>query len=146
MSGERYELSTWESMELLGSMGIGRLCLIEQGYPLAVPVNYRIDGTSVGAQTVVIRTAPNSLIGRYEGPASLEVDHIDLGAGEAWSVLVRGTLRRVLGTHDLPDPLPLLPEGRLQWMTMCVGAVSGRRFRLEAGGQAFVVEWAMVPH
>ena len=143
MSGQRCELSSWESMDLLGTMGIGRLCIIEQGFPLAVPVNYRFDGPA-GAQTVVIRTAPDSLIGRYEGPVSLEADHIDLVAGEAWSVMVRGTLRRVLGTHDLPDPEPLQPEGRVQWMTMAVGAVSGRRFRLESGGGHFAVEWEMV--
>jgi len=144
MSGERYELSTWESMDLLGTSGIGRLCIIEQGFPLAVPVNYRIDGESVGAQTVVVRTAPTTLIGRYEGPASLEVDEIDVDGGTAWSVIVRGTLRRVLGRHELPDPKPLLSEGRLQWMSMPVGAVSGRRFRLEAGEDRFAVEWQMV--
>ena len=144
MSGERYELSNWESMDLLGTGGIGRLCIIEQGFPLAVPVNYRIDGESVGAQTVIIRTAPTTLIGRYEGPASLEVDEIDLDAGTAWSVIVRGTVRRVLGTHDLPDPKPLLSEGRLQWMSMPVGAVSGRRFRLESREDRFAVEWQMV--
>jgi hypothetical protein len=144
MSGERYELSTWESMTLLGTMGIGRLCVIDQGFPLAVPVNYRIAGGSVGAQTVVIRTAPNTLIGRYEGLASLEVDDIHLDAGTAWSVMVRGALRRVVGTHDLPDPCPVLPEGRVQWMTMSIGAVSGRRFRLDPDGERFAVEWQMV--
>lgn len=144
MGGERYELSTWESMELLGTTGIGRLCIIDQGYPLAVPVNYRIDGDLGGAHTVVVRTAPTTLIGRYEGPASLECDEVDLIAGTAWSVIVRGNVRRVLGTHELPDPKPLLAEGRQLWLSMPVSSVSGRRFRIEPAEDEFAVEWQMV--
>lgn len=144
MGGERYELSTWESMELLGTIGIGRLCIIDQGYPLAVPVNYRIDGGAQGPHTVVVRTAPTTLIGRYEGPASLEVDQIDLADGTAWSVIVRGNVHRVIGTHELPDPHPILSEGRYQWMSMPMSAVSGRRFRMQPTDGEFSVEWQMI--
>ncbi|MEO5724659.1 MAG: pyridoxamine 5'-phosphate oxidase family protein [Ilumatobacteraceae bacterium] len=142
MGAESYELATWESMDLLQERSVGRLCVIEQGYPLAVPINYRFSDAGGGVR-VVVRTAAHTMVGRYEGPASLEVDDIEIDAGTAWSVIARGMLRRVSGTHDLPDPDPLVTEGRHLWVTLDVSAVSGRRFAVHPTDGGFSVDWQL---
>jgi len=139
MTASHHELQQWESLELLGSTHVGRVCVLEGEYPIAVPVNYCISGQD-GA-SVIFRTAPNSLLARVEGPASLEVDEIDLSGGTAWSVIARGRLRRVFGQHTLPDPLPIVSVDRRQWMQLTITAVSGRKFTIHAAADGFSVEW-----
>jgi hypothetical protein len=140
---QRFELPKWECFELLRREGIGRLCIVDHGYPVAFPVNYRMHGVD-DAITAVVRTAPGTVMGQYEGPASLEVDHIDLVAGTAWSVIVRGALRRVVGTHTLPDPQPILTQGRDRWVELVPTAITGRRFTVRVSDDGFPVEWQLV--
>jgi hypothetical protein len=142
MGATPYELPEWESWDLVERQPIGRLCVIDHGYPLAFPVNYRLVREG-GHSRVVIRTNPRSALARCEGPASLEVDHIDpdgASGPSAWSVIVRGTLRRVAGAHELPDTFPLV-EGKFQWVVLDASAVSGRRFTARPTADLFVVEW-----
>lgn len=142
MTAEPHQLPNWESLELLRSTTIGRLCVLEGEYPIAMPINYRIVEL-VGAHAAVVRTAPNTVLARFEGPASLEVDDIDLDAGSAWSVIARGQLHRVLGEHSLPDPRPLVTIDRDQWMMLSISALSGRRFTIEVAADGFSVEWQL---
>ncbi len=143
MSAERFELPGWESVSLLRSQHIGRVCVLDHGFPLALPVNFLVIGPDDACQ-VVIRTGPQTLIGRYEGPASLEVDQVDESAREAWSVIVRGTLRHVTGAHGLPDPGPWL-AGRHHWMVLTGSSVTGRRFVGNQGTDGFSVDWQIRP-
>jgi hypothetical protein len=135
------ELPRWECIELLESQEIGRVCIVEHGYPLAFPITYRVTrGASM--PRLVFRTAPTAAIGRYTGHAALEVDVVDADHRSAWSVLARGNLRRADARHTLPAPVPLASGERQQWMTLDVTALSGRRFvsrPLEEG--AFSVDW-----
>jgi Pyridoxamine 5'-phosphate oxidase len=142
MHAARYEIPIWESLELLRTANVGRLCVIEHGYPIAVPINFRIVGTEADSH-IVVRTAPDSLIGRYQGPASLEVDEIQLDKGTAWSVIVRGTLSKALESSHLPDPKPLLTVGRHQWVILQTSAISGRRFVVAPADDGYSVEWAL---
>lgn len=144
MGMERFELQAWECDSLLRSQHIGRLCVIDHGYPLALPVNYRTVGSGADSQ-VVVRTAPGTLLGRYDGPASFEVDDIDEAARTAWSVIVRGMLRHVSGAHELPDPEPWLTVDRHHWMVLSPVAMSGRRFVGTTGSDGFTVEWELAP-
>lgn len=139
---QRFELPKWECYSLLRHEGIGRLCIVDHGYPVAFPVNYSMQGSDESV-TVVVRTAPGTVMGQYEGLASLEVDHIDLAAGTAWSVIVRGNLHRVVGTHLLPDPEPLLAEGRDRWVELVPAAVTGRRFTVRVSAAGYPVEWQL---
>ena len=144
MGADRFELTERESQALLQGESIGRLCLIDHGYPLAIPISYSITHNDAGGATrVVIRTAPETMLGRYEGLASLEVDSIDLDAGVAWSVIVRGVLSRVIGTFELPDPKPLLTEGRHRWMALDIRAITGRRFLVNRASDGFAVDWQL---
>lgn len=140
MDATRVELPEWESIELLQRETVGRLCVIDHGYPLAFPINYRMVRDDDRTR-FVFRTNPNSAMARYEGPASLEVDRIDSLQPTAWSVIVRGTLRRALGAQELPNTYPLVATGRFQWVELDVIAISGRRFTAQPSTDAFVVEW-----
>lgn len=143
MGATRLEVPEWESLSLLRHQAVGRLCVIEQGYPLAFPLNYRVL-TEADRTRIVFRTNPNSALARYEGPASLEVDEIDMVRPSAWSVIVRGTLRRVVGQHEFPDTFPLVASGRFQWIVLDMVAISGRRFTAEPAADDFTVEWQAV--
>lgn len=138
MSAQRFELTTRESLTLLHEQAVGRMCIIEHTFPLAIPISYALVADD---SRVVVRTGPDTMLGRYQGPGSLEVDSIDLDNGVAWSVIVRGTIRRVLGAHELPDPKPLLTEGRTEWITLEISAISGRRFEVRTAADGFSVDW-----
>ena len=142
MSAHRHQLTTWESIDLLRQRTVGRLCIIDHGYPLAIPINYQVVGGNDDID-IVVRTAPETLLGRYEGPGSLEVDDLDLDHGTAWSVIVRGAVRSVAGTHNLPDPNPMITDRREQWVTLHTSAVSGRRFAVRKASDGMSVDWQL---
>ncbi len=120
-------LSKHECMDLLTSDSVGRLCIIDHDYPLAFPVNYRVAHDTAGDR-IVFRTTPAGSMARYDGPSSLEVDRISPDREQAWSVIVRGRLRRSHGEADLPDSSPWVTEGRHQWLVLDIASISGRRF------------------
>lgn len=142
MGTQRFDLTTWECQSLLREHAVGRLCIVEQGYPLAIPVSY---APVAGDSRIVVRTSPDSMLGRYTGLGSLEVDCIDLDNGVAWSVIARGSIRRAIGTLELPDPNPLIPEGRSRWITLEIAAISGRRFEVRTAADGFSVDWQLTP-
>ena len=143
VGAQRFDVPKWECYALLRHEGVGRLCIIDHGCPIAFPINYRMDGDDDEIR-VVVRTAPGTLIGEYEGPASLEVDQIDLPAGTAWSVIVRGATQHVVGTHTLPDPHPLVSDARERWVQLRPTMISGRRFTVRPSADGFPVEWSLV--
>jgi hypothetical protein len=143
MVAQRTDMPKWECLDLLRRERVGRLGIIDAGCPLALPVNYAIVGDGDDVR-VVVRTAPGTLLGSYEGPASLEVDEIDLERGQAWSVLARGMLHHVYGEHALPDTDPLVGEGRHQWATLALTAMSGRRFHVQQSSDGYSVEWELI--
>ncbi|MEO6124139.1 MAG: pyridoxamine 5'-phosphate oxidase family protein [Ilumatobacteraceae bacterium] len=142
MSAQRFELTHRECIERLRDHTAGRLCLIEHGYPLAIPISYVV---SEDDSQIIVRTSPDTMLGRYEGLSSVEVDSIDLEIGSAWSVIARGTVHRVLGTVELPDPKPLLSERRTLWITLDIAAISGRRFEVHHAEDRFSVDWQLDP-
>ena len=136
------EVPSWEATTLLRSTSVGRLCVIDHGTPLALPVNFRL--TDEAAPRIVIRTSPSGLLAAYQGPASFEADEVDEEGHHAWSVIARGELRHAYGDPTLPDPQPWLGDGRLLWLVLEVTALSARRFA--AVGHAdddFAVEWSV---
>lgn len=143
MTVDRYQIPRWECMSLVESAAVGRVGIIDHGYPIALPVNYRLIGVG-DEREIVIRTTPDTVVGRYTGLASLEVDEIDLETKQAWSVLVCGHLRHEPGAHGLPDPHPWL-DSRHHWMVMSTDSVSGRRFVGTPGADGYSVEWEIRP-
>jgi len=145
MSTRRVELPAWECVELLRTRSIGRICVIDHGYPIAIPVNYEVMGDD-GALQIVVRTAPESILGRYEGLGSLEVDDIPiddgtLAEGTTWSVFGRGTVHRVSESNDLPDPRPIIDTSRERWITLHLSATTGRRFTIRRDEETGNLDW-----
>jgi hypothetical protein len=136
----RVMIPAWECYRLLGQERIGRLAIIESGYPIPIPVNFRLSGTPT-AHRIVFRTAPSTTMAQYEGHASLEVDHINVEEKSAWSVIARGTLHHLFVDGTAPDPQPWLIEGRDQWLALDVADVSGRRFVGLPAGEGSGIQW-----
>lgn len=118
-----------EIVDVLARHSIGRICFLDGTYPIALPVNYRFDRDGA-TERIVIQTTASSQLAQAHGPASFELDEFDFATGRVWTVLVRGTLRRVLDTRDLPSTQPLLPVARDQFLALTVTSLSGRHFSL----------------
>ena len=136
----RADLPTWECLDLVGASSVGRLCFLDGDTPIAYPVSFKLHRGDVSS-SIVMRTGPASLVAKYTGPASFEVDEIDVDARMAWSVLMRGTVRRSHEPEDLPVPDPWIADGRQVWLLMEINTVSGRRFVARPTTDGFSVEW-----
>jgi nitroimidazol reductase NimA-like FMN-containing flavoprotein (pyridoxamine 5'-phosphate oxidase superfamily) len=139
-----FEVPAWDAVELLRSSHVGRLCVLDHGTPIALPVNFKVLGRDADLR-IVVRTSPTSLVGRYEGLASIEVDHIDEARERAWSVLARGLLRHAATDPTLPDPQPWVAGDRHRWLVLEVRSISARRFTGSPSTAGFAVEWTLEP-
>jgi uncharacterized protein len=141
---QRADMPTWECYELVNACSVGRLCFLDGDTPITYPVSFKLHRTdAASAAHIVIRTGPGSLIAKYAGPASFEVDEIDVESRSAWSVLLRGEVRRSYENDDLPIPDPWLTDDRNAWLLFEVSTLSGRRFVAKEGPDGFSVEWQL---
>ena len=117
--------------ELLGTQEIGRLGVLVEHYPLVLPVNYALDGT-----TLVIRTHEGTILRATEhANVTFEVDDIDRRARSGWSVLVRGQAEEVGQSHreelvartKASGVEPWAPGDKGHWMRIIPHGISGRR-------------------
>lgn len=87
MATALYELSPRECEDLLRAATAGRVAFVAPDGPHIVPVNYAVlDGS------IILRTAPSSLLGTYGRHArlALEIDGFDFAHEQGWSVVARG--------------------------------------------------------
>ena len=83
------KLTADECRALIAHGGVGRVLFVEAGRgPVAVPVNYRMDGPDV-----VFRTAYGTRLtdGLQQASVSFDIDQLDEALAEGWSVLLTGT-------------------------------------------------------
>ena len=123
------ELSPEECFALLATMAVGRVGVVVDGFPVVVPVNYRLieDADGLG---LVVRARAGGVVD-HRGTVAFEVDGVDSVHRLGWSVLVRGAavpidaavVQRVGGEID---PHPWI-EGRDAWVVVRPLAVTGRR-------------------
>jgi hypothetical protein len=137
---QRADIPTWECYDLVGAGSVGRLCFLDGDTPIAFPVSYKLHRAD-DASYIVVRTGRTSLMAKYEGRASFEVDDIDLRSRSAWSVVLRGSLRASHASDQLPIPDPWVVEGHHTWLLLEIAAVSGRRFVARDTTDGFSVEW-----
>jgi uncharacterized protein len=135
------DLDHADCLRLLGTHAVGRLCVIEKGYPVAFPVNYRLVFESDDRPVVVIRARSGGVLDIPGAKVGFQLDGIDPIDETGWSVLARGELRDGL-VADAPDWLrywnPRPWAGlRNQWLYLPVEEVSGRRLLVTA------TEWAV---
>ena len=139
---QRADMPTWECYELLNACSVGRLCFLDGDTPITYPVSFKLHRTDTGTH-IVIRTGPESLMAKYAGPASFEVDDIDIESRAAWSVLLRGEVHRSYETDRLPVPDPWIIGDRHAWLLFDVATLSGRRFVAREASDGFSVEWQL---
>ncbi len=135
------ELSIPECLSLLSRHTVGRLCIVENDFPVAFPVNYRLADNGQGGAAIVIRTRPGGTLDQEEETrVGFEVDGIDNATNSGWSVVVRGRLHH----EDAPitpvwlrswDPRPWV-RGRDTWLYLTPLVITGRQLA------PTVVEWA----
>jgi hypothetical protein len=126
-------LTADECRALIAPGGVGRVLFVEPGRgPVAIPVNYRMDGPDV-----VFRTGRGAAIAETtrQGPVSFDVDHLDEALGEGWSVLVTGTARVISASAELDRAAALGVEPwaggeRPVYVRLRVRQVTGRAIRV----------------
>ena len=128
-----------DCLELLRFGELGRVAVVIDGFPVIVPVNYRlVEGP--GGVWIALRTRSGNVVDRDRAPVAFEVDHVDHAKREGWSVLVRGTLQRVdpeaADFRHRFDPKPWVPGARDRWLVIEPFAVTGRRLHTDATGGA----------
>ena len=115
---------------LLRSTDVGRLAVSVAGEPDIFPVNYVVD-----QGTIVFRTAPGTKLSSVVvgNAVAFEVDGYEPEAGEAWSVVVKGSGEQITRSQELIDTtdLPLFPwqaGAKHRFVRIVPTEVSGRRF------------------
>ncbi|TCO20325.1 helix-turn-helix protein [Kribbella steppae] len=117
-----------ECLALLQTGGIGRIAYQAANQLMVVPVTF-----SLYDELIVFRTAQDAAIAQYAlEPVAFEVDRIDEGMHQGWSVLVNGTVRpatddEAAQVHDLVEPWA--GGTRDTCMVIEPAQVSGRRVR-----------------
>lgn len=134
------ELSLGECLAFLSGFHVGRVAVIVDGYPLVVPVNYRLLERETGGPVVVIRARPGGVIDLAGSQVALQIDGVDASVGAGWSVLVRGVMHHVEAAtlDDVPwcDPHPWVAD-RNQWLVIDPIAITGRRVVAGDAGWGF---------
>lgn len=109
--------------------GIGRLGVATDQAPLVIPVNFTLQGGQVR-----VRTGKSFLTEAANGHlVAFEVDSLDLAAGTAWSVLIRGLATLTEAPTDLELAAaahPLVPEPGDMILVIRPDILSGRQFEL----------------
>ncbi len=125
------ELSRAECLDLLSAGTVGRVVLTHRALPVALPVNYAVDGESVVFRT----SSATALMAAADGSVvAFEVDHVDLPSRSGWSVLITGVAREVYGSDVLrADQLRLdswvATDREARYVRIPLAMISGRRLQ-----------------
>ncbi|HLX87307.1 MAG TPA: universal stress protein [Acidimicrobiales bacterium] len=129
------EIDEDECLALLAGRAVGRLVVVHEGQPIALPVNYVLDG-----RTVAVRTDPGIMLDWATlGHVAFEIDEIDEQTRQGWSVLVQGIGHDVTdGVDEWSERLrgrelePWAGGERQHWVALSSPRISGRRIVREA--------------
>jgi nitroimidazol reductase NimA-like FMN-containing flavoprotein (pyridoxamine 5'-phosphate oxidase superfamily) len=133
------ELSHENCLAYLREGTVGRLAIVVHDAPVILPVNFRLVET-VELTWIALRTRPGNVIEAAPPRVAFEIDGIDAGRREGWSVLVRGTMHHVdPGAADFAtrfDAHPWLAD-RDAWLVIEPFAITGRRLHATTNEWAF---------
>ena len=108
---------------------VGRIAVVQDEYPLVVPVNYRFV-EAAQRNWVALRTRAGNVIDRASSRVAFEIDGIDDTHRCGWSVLVRGTLLPVdesaADFKEQFDTDTWLSAGRDTWLVIEPFSITGR--------------------
>jgi transcriptional regulator with XRE-family HTH domain len=127
-------LTIAECRALISAGGVGRFLYLDQRRgPVAIPVNYQMDGDDV-----VFRTSTDGSAATATGQqmVSFDVDHLDDTLGEGWSVLLSGTARVISDPAGLQRAAglgiePWAGSDRETYVRLTASQVTGRRIRVK---------------
>ena len=125
------DLAPEECVRLLHQQEVGRLVYVDGDGPLAVPVNYAVDGNRIVFR---IEHSPKEL--DLKGAIAFEVDHFHESNHSGWSVLLRGTGREI-PLDEVPEvlhriqthfPRPWAAGVHNVWVSLDPAKITGKRF------------------
>jgi nitroimidazol reductase NimA-like FMN-containing flavoprotein (pyridoxamine 5'-phosphate oxidase superfamily) len=119
-------------LELLRTSEVGRVAVSVNGRPDIFPINFVVDHGTVVFRTNEGTKLSAALVG---GDVAFEVDGYDPGAGEAWSVVIKGYAVVFEDMYELFDALdlPLFPwhASKKPWFVRIEPVeITGRRFHV----------------
>lgn len=126
--GSVVELGEDESWQLLRQNSLARLALGAAGEIDIFPVNYYADG-----ETLLLRTAPGTKLLELTVNSRVAVEIDGFTDEEAWSVVVKGTARRLERQAEIDEadeaPLvPWIPTLKYIYVQITPTKITGRRF------------------
>jgi nitroimidazol reductase NimA-like FMN-containing flavoprotein (pyridoxamine 5'-phosphate oxidase superfamily) len=138
------ELTAEDCVSLLSFEQVGRIAVIDDGFPLVFPVNYKVVAIHSEEPVIVIRTRPGNAVATAGERVAFEVDGVDHAGRSGWCVLVRGLLRHIdppasPATMAAIDPEPWVTDDRDEWLALTPMTISGRRIRGPQPAWAFSV-------
>ncbi|WP_212761187.1 pyridoxamine 5'-phosphate oxidase family protein [Nocardia uniformis] len=98
------ELSTSDSLRLLGSVRFGRVAFSRYALPTIRPVNHLVEGG-----LIVIHANPGITLSSDRQVVAYEADTIDHDTQHGWCVIVTGTAEEVTDPSELAHYRRLLP-------------------------------------
>ena len=128
------ELTVSQCWALLRDSVVARVAVLRGARPEIFPVNFAVDHGSV-----VFRTGSGTLFAATDAqPVAVEVDGYDVTDGTAWSVVVHGTGREVVGVDATLEAmeLPIFPwhdAPKPRFVRVEPIAITGRRFTVSGG-------------
>jgi nitroimidazol reductase NimA-like FMN-containing flavoprotein (pyridoxamine 5'-phosphate oxidase superfamily) len=130
------EIPVDECWNLLRQERVGRVVFLDEGGPVAVPVNYAVLGDAIA-----FRAAGGTKRQAMSQPRlGFEVDHIDNDTQSGWSVIARGTGREVsideaaemVKNMEPAPPVPWIDGVHNVWLLIQPDTITGRRLGDEA--------------
>lgn len=127
------EITLEECKAYVAGGGIGRFLYDDKARgPVALPVNYKMDGDDI-----VFRTGsePGSTEGAQLQKVSFDVDHLDDVLSEGWSVLLSGTASVITDERELArakelDIEPWAGGDRETYIRLVPTQITGKRIRV----------------
>jgi nitroimidazol reductase NimA-like FMN-containing flavoprotein (pyridoxamine 5'-phosphate oxidase superfamily) len=126
------ELTKQACFALLAQQRLGRVVLVDDRGPLALPVNFLLD-----QHTVLFRTDEGSKleVASRGGRVAFEVDGVEEATRTGWSLLIRGEAIEVTDPAELARvrrlPLyPWAPGAKSRYVRILPTVLTGRRIAL----------------
>lgn len=129
-----------DCLGLLRQNQVGRIAVIVNGWPIVLPVNYRLVET-LGLTWIALRTRPGNVIDQASMNVAFEIDGIDSVHQQGWSVLARGTLHHVdpdaADFRERFDSEPWLTAECDAWLIVQPFSIEGRQLHAASPEWAF---------